>query len=108
MDSQCGDEVCARSGECLPKSSVRAVSVKWTVNGAAADATACTANPDLFIQFDGRDFGDTLRFAPVPCSEGSFYVDKLPTRYVHVVLGVSGGATTGAPLAATTQLDLLR
>src|SRR5262245_21438049 len=79
-DSQCGDDVCSRSGECLARSMVREVTVKWTVNGTPASLSSCAAHPDLFLQFDGADYGDTLRFAPVPCREGSFFADKLPKR----------------------------
>lgn len=89
-DGQCGDEVCARSGECLPSASLRQVMVRWTVNGAVADETSCAAQPDLYLRFDGADYGDSLRFAPVPCRQGSFFVDKLPKRYLQVELGVDG------------------
>ena len=101
-DAQCGDEVCARSGECLVRSSLRSVTIKWTVNGAAADLSSCTAHPDLYVQFDGADYGDTLRFAPVPCREGSFFVDKLPKRYVQAELGSEGGAGDVSAIDATT------
>jgi hypothetical protein len=112
-DSQCGDDVCARSGECLARSNVRGVTVKWTVDGATAGATSCTAHPDLYIQFDGADYGDTLRFAPVPCREGRFFVDKLPTRYRQVELGVEGSAGAGDvssidAATAQAQLDLFQ
>jgi hypothetical protein len=110
-DSQCGDDVCARGGECVARSNVRSVMVKWTVNGAAAGTAACTEHPALYLQFDGADYGDTLRFAPVPCVEGSFYVDKLPRRYGQVELGIEGGTGAGdiTPIDASTalaQLDL--
>ncbi|HEY0191320.1 MAG TPA: hypothetical protein VGC42_09385, partial [Kofleriaceae bacterium] len=92
-DAQCGDDVCARSGECTAKSSVHSVMVTWTVNSAvAAGSSACTQHPDLFLQFDGTDYGDALRFAPVPCAEGVFSVDKLPTRYQSVVVGFEGNS----------------
>jgi hypothetical protein len=110
-DSQCGDDVCARSGECLARSSLRQVTVKWTVNGVAADAISCTAHPDLYLQFDGSDYGDTLRFAPVPCREGLFSIDKLPKRYVQVELGSEGGAgdVTSIDLATSqAQFDLFQ
>jgi hypothetical protein len=110
-DSQCGDDVCARTGECLARSAVRQVSVKWTVNGAAADMSSCTAHPDLFIQFDGVDYGDTLRFTPVPCREGLFSIDKLPKRYGTVELGSEGGASDVSSIDAATaqaQFDLFQ
>ena len=110
-DSQCGDDVCARSGECLARSNIRSVTIKWTVNGVAADAASCTAHPDLYLQFDGADYGDTLRFAPVPCREGSFFIDKLPKRYVQVELGSEGGASDVSPIdkaTAQAQFDLFQ
>lgn len=110
-DAQCGDDVCARSGECLARSGIREVTVKWTVNGAAADLSSCTAHPDLYVQFDGADYGDTLRFAPVPCREGSFFVDKLPRRYAQVELGSEGGAGDVSSIdaaSAQAQFDLFQ
>jgi hypothetical protein len=108
-DSQCGDDVCARSGECLAKSSVREVTIRWTVNSGAANATSCSTHPKLYLQFDGTDYGDTLRFAPVTCSAGSFHVDRLPKRYVQVELGFEGSTGDVSPVDATTaqvQFDL--
>jgi hypothetical protein len=109
-DSQCGGEVCARSGECLARSEVRSVTVKWTVKGEAANATTCT-HPDLYLQFDGADYGDTLGFAPVPCKQGQFFVDKLPKRYLQVELGVEGRATDISSIDATSaaaQFDIFQ
>jgi hypothetical protein len=100
-DQQCGDDVCARSGECLAPSSVRQVQVRWTMNGAAADATSCAAHPNLFLQFNGPDYGDVLRFAPVPCKAGSFFVDRLPRRYQQVELGPEGATGDLAQIDAT-------
>jgi hypothetical protein len=110
-DSQCGDDVCARGGECLPRGSIRSVTVKWTVNGTTAAASSCTAHPDLYLQFDGAEYGDTLRFAPVPCVEGKFFVDKLPSRYGQVELGIEGDTGAGDITSIDTstaqaQLDL--
>ena len=110
-DSQCGDDVCARNGECIARSNIREVTVKWTVNGVAADPSSCATHPDLYLQFDGPDYGDALRFAPVPCREGSFFVDKLPKRYVQVELGSEGGASDVSSIDAVTaqaQFDLFR
>jgi hypothetical protein len=80
-------EVCARDGECLPPSEVRQVHLEWTVQGAPADATTCASHPDLFVDFID-DFQDRFGFAPVPCIEGRFNVDKLPTRFTMTELGV--------------------
>src|SRR5215475_13276223 len=108
-DSQCGDDVCARSGECLPRSSIQQVTVRWTMNGAPADAATCASHANLYLQFDSSDYGDYLRFAQVACRQGSFFVDKLPKRYVQVELGFEGSTGDVAPLDATTgqvQFDL--
>ena len=105
-DYQCGDDVCARGGECLPRASIHEVTVKWTVNSTAPDAVSCTAHPKLYLQFDGADYGDTLRFAPVTCREGSFHVDRLPKRYVQVELGFEGSTGDVSSIdAATTQVQ---
>jgi len=110
-DSHCGaDDVCARSGECLAKTAVRAVTVKWTIDGTSADSISCSAHPDLYLQFEGSDYGDTFRVAPVPCSAGLYSVDKLPRRYLQVELGVDGGTGDVAPIdlvTAQAQFDLL-
>jgi len=104
-DSQCGDDVCARGGECMARTNVRSILVKWTVDGTSADATSCTSHPDLFLQFNGTDYGDTLRFAPVTCRQGSFFVDKLPRRYQQVELGVDGSAASVVSIATSAQAD---
>src|SRR5262249_18385617 len=108
-DSQCGDDVCARTNECLPRSSVEQVMVKWTMNGAAADATTCPSHANLYLQFDSSDCGDPLRYAPVPCRQGSYFIDKLPKRYVQVELGFEGHTGDVSSLDAATgqvQFDL--
>lgn len=111
-DQQCGDDVCARSGECLAPSNVRQVQIRWTMNGEAADSATCAAHPNLFLQFIGPDYGDTLHYAPVVCSQGSFFVDRLPRRYQQVELGVEGrtgdivAIEPGDRASAQAQFDL--
>jgi len=56
-----------------------------------ADATTCAATPDLYIQFQSAQDGDTLAYAPVPCFAGQFSMDKLPNRFTRVELGVDNG-----------------
>jgi hypothetical protein len=119
-DSQCGDDVCARSGECLARASVRSVRVSWTINGAAADLASCTtpngAPANLYIQFDGAEYGDVLRFTQVVCSSGLYTVDKLPKRYQQVELGFEGGSGDVASIRSSrtdtagteVQFDLFR
>jgi len=86
QDSDCGDYVCARDGTCEPSSQVRQVKAVWTIRGMPATVVSCT-KPDLYIQFDGPEFGDVIGFEPVPCVQGQFNVDKLPLRYIQVELG---------------------
>jgi len=84
-----GGQVCARNGQCYAPAVVHAVSVSWTVGGAPADTTVCNPAWHLEITFRGPDttpFSD-LSFAPVPCEEGRFTIDKLPLSYTTVTLG---------------------
>jgi hypothetical protein len=88
---QCGngcgaDLVCTRDGQCLPPDEVRAVHINWTVSGAPASATSCAAAPDLRLDFRNRS-GAQFGFEPVPCAQGKFTVDVLPTDYDTVLLG---------------------
>lgn len=97
-DSDCGADVCARDGECLPASEVRTVHVTWTINDQPAGTATCATVPDLDLTFydaANEQFG----FSPVPCAEGKFTVDKLPTWYEAVELaraGDYGGGSTAA------------
>ncbi len=88
VDTDCGGDVCARDGSCLPAQYVHAVKTTWTLAGQPASVTTCAATPDLFINFYSsvQSFG----FAPVPCVQGQFLVDKLPTSYDQVELGGGG------------------
>lgn len=110
-DSQCGTgEACARDGECLPANEVRAVHVTWTVQGAAADRTSCSNSENLELDFSGNGEGP-WGYAPVPCMEGKFSIDKLPTWYTYVQLGRDGDITSGSggkidPTLGTVTLDL--
>lgn len=84
---RCGaDQVCTRDNQCLPPDQVRAVHVTWTVSGAPASATSCAPAPDLRLDLRSRG-GPSLGFEPVPCVEGKFTVDRLPTYYDTVELG---------------------
>ncbi len=111
LDKDCGSsEVCARDSMCSPSSGVREVTAVWTIRGAAASVTTCGSRPDLYISFIGNDSGDTLGYAPVPCKNGQFIVDKLPTRFKQVKLGIEGGTfdtrTIDASGRATLDLRL--
>jgi len=90
-DSECGGDICARDGECIAASEVRQVKITWTINGMTANATNCGAEQDLYLQFDAPDPGDTFGFAPVPCMQGQFTIDRLPKRFDEVELGAENG-----------------
>lgn len=109
VDAECDSgDVCARDRMCTSAASVRAVTVTWTLRGAAADATTCAPHPDLFLTFIGRDHTDTLGYAPVPCELGRFFIDKLPDRFRDVELGVDGGASQVRSIGSgsTVAIDL--
>jgi hypothetical protein len=103
-DTDCGGTyVCARDGECLTKDSVRVIHVVWTLDQQAASATSCaTAPTPLELSFADQFGGSTFGFAPVPCVEGKFTIDKMPTIYTDVALGPEYGAGTGG---ATGKFD---
>jgi hypothetical protein len=84
-DTSCGNDVCARDGECLPASEVWMVKTTWTIDGMAANATTCAPTPDLHIYF--KSMSDSFGFDPVPCDQGQFFVDRLPLRFDVVELG---------------------
>jgi hypothetical protein len=104
--------VCTRDGLCLPPEQVRAVHVNWTVRGAPASPTSCAAAPDLRLLLSSRG-GFRLGFAPVPCAEGVFSVDRLPAEYDEVSISRASDLDTqknaqGARIdaAGNAMLDL--
>ena len=90
-DRTCGGDVCTRDGLCTPPSEVRSVKITWTVNGTLASATSCATTPDLTVYVDDGNALDQIGFEPVPCDQGVFNFDKLPTRYVIAELAIMGG-----------------
>jgi hypothetical protein len=101
-DRDCsGGDVCARTGSCLPVSQVYAVHVNWTVKGAPASEAACAPSPDLQINFGVSESDAEFGFAPVPCVQGKFTVDKLPTKLTTVRLRHGSNWET-ASIDATT------
>jgi hypothetical protein len=80
------DLVCARNELCLPPDQVREIHVTWTVSGAPASPTSCAAAPDLVLELRSES-GLHFEFEPVPCAEGEFTIDRLPTEYDTVQLG---------------------
>lgn len=97
-DSECDGDVCARDGACLPASAVRAVKVRWTLSGEAPSTVNCEGHENFFVHFEGPNPGETVGFAPVPCFTGQFSIDKLPSSYDTVEVGIEGGASTLAPI----------
>jgi len=88
-DGDCaGGDVCARDGGCWAPSEVRAVHVTWMLGGMPASTTTCASAVDLQIGFyaPGSNASE-LGYAPVPCVQGKFSVDKLPVAYTRVRLG---------------------
>jgi hypothetical protein len=90
-DGDCsGGDVCARDGQCLSADYVRAIRVTWTIGGMAASPTTCALHPDFMIQFSddsgAADYGESFGFAPVPCMEGVFSVDRMPVSIVDVTM----------------------
>jgi hypothetical protein len=92
QDTDCsGGQICARDMECIAPADTRGVKTTWTIGGQPADATSCGAMPNFYINFYGADPQDAFGFAPVPCMQGQFFIDKLPTRFDQVELGAEGG-----------------
>jgi hypothetical protein len=87
-----GGTVCARDGLCWDAGDVRAVHVTWTIAHQPADAMTCAPSPALKVSFesDPDPGAPTLAFAPVPCTEGLYTVDRIPLMYWI------GGAETSA------------
>jgi hypothetical protein len=108
QDSQCGGNVCARDGECLPADQVWQVKLSWTIGGAPASPTTCASSPDFYIDFYDADPRDSFGFEPVPCQQGQFTVDKLPIRFDAAELGVTGGVSKTAIIQpnGTATFDL--
>ena len=91
QDSDCTPDVCARDGECLGLAQVRHIQLTWTITGAAASDTTCTAHPDFEVQFSSDQTGDGIGFAPVPCNEGKFTIDKMPDRFTNASIDDASG-----------------
>ncbi len=94
-DDDCASGLaCARDGSCLDSSQIHHISTAWTVHGQPASDATCASQPNLEIQFsDGFSDGFGIGYAPVPCNEGRFTVDKMPTYYTTVGLGAANSAS---------------
>ena len=90
VDSDCGGDVCARDGECLPANDIWQVKVSWMIRSMPASASTCMTSPSFYLQFDGATLQDSFGYEPVPCMAGQFTIDKLPTRFQQVEIGVDG------------------
>lgn len=103
LDSECGTQVCARDGSCYPATSIRAVVTTWTIDGEVASVASCTSHPSLFIRFATAS-SDSFGFAPVPCRNGKFTIDKAPIAYTRVELGADGASYgTSASITSTGE-----
>ena len=108
-DSECGTQVCARNGDCMPASAVHVVHVNWTVGDEPASDASCASAPKLGITFSSGT-GDEFGFAPVPCKAGRYTIDKMPTRINNVQLArqyeYGGGAYGSFDATGNVLLDL--
>lgn len=96
-DADCASGlVCARTEWCLPAAAVQAIHVSWTISGQPAGSASCTAAPDLQILFGVADGLYDWGYAPVPCVEGKFSIDKMPISYTAVALLREGDGVGGA------------
>lgn len=103
-DTDCpADQVCARDDTCTPASEVRWVHVRWTVDGAPADATTCASRPDLVVEI-GDSVGAAWGVAPVPCDEGVYSVDKIPLSWTTATVATYLGEGVWQN-AIDTQID---
>lgn len=107
-DSQCGGDVCARDGECIPAADLRMAKLSWTIQGMPASAQTCASSPDFSIYFDSSTTGESFGFDPVPCQEGQFTIDKLPDRFDLVEIDLEGRELGLEAIAAdgTAAFDL--
>lgn len=111
-DTDCaGGQVCARTGQCVQPSDVHTVHVTWTLQGQPASTATCASSSQLEIDFPSGPGGDGgwWGWAPVPCDEGKFTVDKLPTWFPEADVSIDGdpGSTVTAQIDASTGLATL-
>jgi hypothetical protein len=112
QDSDCGGTlVCARDGECMSAAQVRIIHVTWTLGGQLASADTCKTAPPLELAFTDITGASQFGFAPVPCMEGKFTVDKMPIVFTGVQMGPeydygAGGASGTFDTTGTVALDL--
>ena len=84
-----GGNTCTRNGECLPPSQVRMVKVTWTIGGMPASATTCASVGDFALYFQDPVTADSFGYEPVPCMEGQFTIDRIPTRFSEAAVNAN-------------------
>jgi hypothetical protein len=77
------------------------------VKGAVADPIGCQKYNPLMIGFSGGG-EKSLGYAPVPCENGQWLMDKLPMTFTVVELGKEDGFTDMKAIGAngTVSFDL--
>ena len=83
-DADCGDQVCARNGECT--SEIVFVRQRWNVAGQPPTEESCAPHPWLSLTFEDHDIADELVYEPIRCTLGQISFDRMPARYDSVVL----------------------
>jgi len=82
-DGDCAGNVCGRDDFCYPASELREVKTMWTIRGMTADPITCRGSSDLMIGFTGQT-EESIAYAPVPCENGQWLMDKLPRTFTAV------------------------
>ncbi len=111
QDFDCsGGDVCAHTHECLAPDQVHSVVIRWTIGGAAPDATTCNGISQLEVGYQiGFDPSTAEVFAPVACAEASFPNDKWPIAFdTAVVIADAPGNQTvqTTPIPADPMADV--
>lgn len=83
IDTDCGDQVCAITGECVGTGTVRTVRIRWQVANQSPTPQApelCGAISDLEVSFRDRDgLEDGVSYWPVPCELGTVFYNHVPS-----------------------------
>jgi hypothetical protein len=105
-----GNDVCARTHECLAPDQVHSVTIHWTLGGQPPTATTCAGISELEVGYvNSSDATDQVVFSPVSCAEGAFPNDAWPTRYdqAFVTAVAPGNSTTNqAAIPAGAMVDV--
>ena len=112
-DGDCSGAVCSAVGECA--ATTYRLRVQWTLRGAQANQPgACDGVAELQIVMSDPSTGLEFGVRPVPCSIGSFSLDKMPPSYNAVsvqaydargdLMTSSGGSID--PSTGTVVVDL--